>query len=199
MQKFYFTTCFLFIPILLLGFLTSPGNAVENTPSQPSRPSNEYLLGLGDIIDVQVWKEPDLSKTLTVRLDGRISLPLAGDVMAAGKSPEQLAADLEGKLKAYITDPAVTVILNQSVSRKYYIIGQIMKPGEYNMDAPLSVLQALARSGGFQEWAKKDKITIIRRQNGRDRFLPFDYDSLVDGKNLSQNIEIAPGDTIVIP
>jgi polysaccharide export outer membrane protein len=199
MQKIHPTIWLFFFFLLIPIFSPGTGNAAEAITSKPPLAPNEYLLGLGDIIEVQVWKEPDLTKTLTVRLDGRISLPLAGDVLAAGKSPEQLASDLETKLKSFITDPSVTVILNQSTSRKYYIIGQIIKPGEFNIDAPLSILQALARSGGFQEWAKKDKITIIRRQNGRDSFLPFDYDSLVEGHNLSQNIEIAPGDTIVVP
>jgi len=198
MHKKHNRLCSLFL-LFFLPFISPPAVKASDPPSAATQTPNEYLLGLGDIIEVQVWKEPELTKTLTIRLDGRVSLPLAGDVMAAGKSPEQLASDLEKKLKAYITEPSVTVILSQSTSRKYFIIGQIVNPGEFTIDAPITVLQALARSGGFQEWAKKDKIVIVRRQSGRENFLPFDYEAFTNGKNISQNIDIAPGDTIIVP
>ena len=185
----------IFFVIQLGGFSMAAGTPAESGTSN----AQQYLIGLGDIIEVQVWKEPDLTKKLVVRLDGRISLPLAGDVMAAGRSPEDLAKDIGKKLSAFIEEPAVSVTLEQSTSRRYYVIGQIAKPGEYTIDSPLSILQALARSGGFLEWAKKDKIIVSRRQNGRETILPFNYESLIEGKNLSQNIEIAPGDTIIVP
>ncbi len=190
--------CLLFL--FLFAFLPDRFSvAAETTTGAQSSSARQYLIGLGDIIEVQVWKEPDLTKKLTVRLDGRISLPLAGDIMAAGRSPEELAKDIGKKLSAFIEEPAVSVTLEQSTSRRYYVIGQIAKAGEYTIDSPISVLQALARAGGFLEWAKKDKIVISRRQNGRETFLPFDYESLIAGKNPNQNIEIAPGDTIVVP
>jgi polysaccharide export outer membrane protein len=199
MHKKHLKFCFFTLLFFLVFFPSPAAKASDAFLAPPQSSPKEYLLGLGDIIEVQVWKEPDLTKTLTVRLDGRISLPLAGDILAAGKSPEQLASDLEEKLKAYITEPSVTVILSKSTSRKYFIIGQINQPGEFTIDAPITILQALARSGGFQEWAKKDKIVIIRRQSGKENFLPFDYEAFTEGKNISQNIDIAPGDTIIVP
>lgn len=182
--------------VLSVGDIALAANA---SAASAASSTQQYLIGLGDIIEVQVWKEPDLTKKLVVRLDGRISLPLAGDIMAAGQSPEELAKNIEKRLSAFIEEPSVSVTLEQSTSRRYYVIGQIDKPGEFTIDTPLTILQVIARSGGFQEWAKKDKIVIIRRQNGREEFIPFDYDSLIEGRNINQNIEIAPGDTVVVP
>ncbi|MEW6428258.1 MAG: polysaccharide biosynthesis/export family protein [Thermodesulfobacteriota bacterium] len=158
----------------------------------------EYTIGLGDVIDVQVWKEPDISRQLRVRLDGRISLPLAGDVQTAGKTPAGLATELQDKLKTYIAEPSVTVILLESTSRRYYVIGQIQKPGEFPMDAPITALQAVARAGGFQEWAKTARILIVRRQNGKEETIPFDYEAYTKGGG-GGNPVIAAGDTIIVP
>ena len=160
----------------------------------------DYIIGLGDILDVQVWKEPELSRgALPVRIDGRISLPLLGDVDAAGKSIKELTQFLENKYREVVTEPAVSVMLIESKSWRYYIVGEIAKPGEFTLDYPLTVLQAIARSGGFNQWAKKSKITIIRNEDGQEKILSFDYDSLVKDQDLSQNIHVAPGDTIIIP
>ena len=160
----------------------------------------DYIIGLGDILEVQVWKEPDLSRLpVPVRIDGRISLPLLGDVEAAGKSIKELTLFMEKKYSEVVTEPAVSVMLIESRSWRYYIVGEIASPGEFNIDYPLTVLQVIARSGGFLEWAKKSKISIIRRQSGKEIILPFDYDSLVKGQNLDQNIYIAPGDTVIVP
>lgn len=188
----FYLGLFVFLP-------TSIALAADAPAAMPASSTKQYLIGLGDDIEVQVWKEPDLTKKLKVRLDGRISLPLAGDLMAAGRSPAELAKDIEEKLSPFLKEPSVAVTLEQSISRRYYVIGQIAKPGEFAIDTPLTILQVIARSGGFLEWAKKDKIVIIRRQNGREEFIPFDYDSLIEGRNISQNIEIAPGDTVVVP
>ncbi len=158
-----------------------------------------YLIGLGDVIEIQVWKEPDLSRQLKVRLDGRVSLPLVGDVEAAGRSPAEVAAEVGRRLATYITEPAVSVILVESASRRYYVIGMVNKPGEFPIDYPVTVLQALARAGGFQEWAKKDRIVVVRRSDGRERLLPFDYTAVIKGLNPEQNLTVAPGDTIVVP
>ena len=188
---------------LVLFFFLFAGEAAatDNISEKVSSDSNEYFIGLGDVLEVQVWREPELTKELTVRLDGRISLPLVDDIMAAGKSPETLARDIEEKLKTYLAEPSVTVILQQSISHRYYIVGKIVKPGEFYIDSPLTILQVIARSGGFQEWAKKDKIMIIRRQSesSHEKFLSFDYEALVEKQDISQNIEIAPGDTVIVP
>ncbi|MFZ5760588.1 MAG: polysaccharide biosynthesis/export family protein [Thermodesulfobacteriota bacterium] len=159
----------------------------------------DYLIGVGDVLEVQVWQEPDLSRTVKVRLDGRISLPLTGDIQAAGKSVEELDRLLEEKIAALVTEPAVSVILVENRSRRYYVVGQVGQPGEFPIEYPLTLLQAIARSGGFQEWAKREEIRVVRRSGDREELLPFDYDAFVKGKDLDQNIFIAPGDTIIVP
>ncbi|RJX36284.1 MAG: polysaccharide export protein [Desulfurivibrio sp.] len=159
----------------------------------------DYLIGVGDVLEVQVWQEPDLSRTVTVRLDGKISLPLAGDVQAAGRTTGALDQFLEEKIADLVTEPAVSVMLVENRSRRYYVVGQVGQPGEFPIEFPLTILQAIARSGGFQEWAKREEIKIIRRQGGKEEFLSFDYDGFTKGKNLEQNVLIVPGDTIIVP
>lgn len=159
----------------------------------------DYLIDVGDVVEIQVWQEPELSRSLIVRLDGKISLPLIGDVVAAGKTPSELDLFLEERFAEVVTEPAVSVILLESRSRRYYIVGQVATPGEFSIDFPLTLLQIIARSGGFQEWAKREEIKVIRRQNGKDKFFHFNYESFVKGKNLEQNVLIEPGDTIIVP
>ncbi len=167
--------------------------------AEPATGSPEYTIGLGDAIEVHVWREAELSRAVTVRLDGRISLPLLGDVPAAGKTINALTAQLEQLYGKIIAEPAVTVMLQESRSRRYYILGQVASPGEFPLDTPITVLQAIARSGGFLEWAKTDNISVLRRIGGNEKILKFDYDALVKGKDVATNIAIAPGDTIVVP
>ena len=162
-----------------------------------SRP--EYVIGLGDQLQIMIWKEPELTQTMSVRIDGQISLPLIGDVQAAGKTIRDLKKILEEKYGTVITDPAVSVMLIQSKSWRYYIIGQIKQPGEFPIDFPITILQALARSGGFLEWAKTDRISIVRNEAGKETIVPFNYEALVNGQNLQQNALVKPGDTIIIP
>ncbi|OIP46940.1 MAG: sugar ABC transporter substrate-binding protein [Deltaproteobacteria bacterium CG23_combo_of_CG06-09_8_20_14_all_60_8] len=178
---------------LLCAMLPPLAARAEDTPVP------EYTIGLGDAIEVHIWKEPELSRPVTVRLDGRISLPLLGDLEAAGKTFPNLTAELEKRYSKIIAEPAVTVMLQESRSRRYYILGQVTNAGEFPLDTPITVLQAIARSGGFREWAKTDNIAVIRRANNQEKILKFDYDALVKGKDVTQNLAIAPGDTIVVP
>jgi len=159
----------------------------------------DYRIGIGDEVEVQVWQEPDLSRVQRVRLDGRISLPLVGDVMAVGKTPMELDALLEKEFARMVTEPAVSVLLVESRSRRYYVVGRVSQPGEFAMEYPLTILQAIARSGGFQEWAKQDQIRIVRQQEGQEVMLTFDYEGLVKGNLAKQNILVVPGDTIIVP
>ena len=160
----------------------------------------EYTLGQGDVIDVHVWKEPDLSRpNVIVRLDGRISLPLLGDVEAKGRTIEDLTRELEKRYSKIIDEPAVTVMLTESKSRRYYILGQVKNAGEFPLDTPITVLQAIARSGGFLEWAKTGNISIIRKGKKGDEIKKFDFDAVVKGKDLDQNLAVVPGDTIIVP
>jgi polysaccharide export outer membrane protein len=166
---------------------------------QSTEAEKDYLIGVGDVLEVQVWKEPDLSRTVKVRLDGKISLPLAGDVQAAGKTTSELNQFLEKKISDLVTEPAVSVMLVENRSQRYYVVGQVGQPGEFPIEFPLTILQAIARSGGFQEWAKREEIRVVRRSGGKEEFLSFDYDAFIKGKNLQQNVLIAPGDTIIVP
>lgn len=168
-------------------------------PDVQITPGAAYIIGLGDVLEVVVWKEPDLSRTVKVRTDGRISVPLIGDVVAAGKSPEELSETLKKKLSEIIEEPAVSVILTENKSSRYYIIGKVSQPGEYFIDFPITVLQAIGRAGGFVEWAKTSDIAIVRRKTAKEEILKFDYDSLIKHRDMQQNVFVEPGDTIVVP
>lgn len=189
--------------LLLLTFCAGPGwlgPALAGAGAENLAPESfEYRLGLGDRVEVQVWKEPELSKVQAVRIDGRISLPLIGDVETVGKSVPELKTELEKRFAAVVSEPAVSVLLAESKSWRYYILGQIRTPGEFAIDYPMTLLQALARSGGFLEWAKTDSILLLRREGERERIIHFDYPALLQGDKLAQNIVIAAGDTIIVP
>ncbi|ADH86426.1 polysaccharide biosynthesis/export family protein [Desulfurivibrio alkaliphilus] len=172
-----------------------------NDPSAQATADNlppEYLIGIGDVLEIQVWREPELTRTTRVRLDGRISLPLAGDIAAVGHSPQQLADQLKQHYRQKLTDPEVTVILAES-KRRYYVIGQVRQPGEFPLDGNLTVLQALARSGGFLEWAKTSDITVIRPSEKGEQIIPFNYNAITSKRGRQAALPLAPGDTIVVP
>lgn len=192
-------------PLLLLLYFMAiffVSGAMAGPPPLASTYDNpkktEYLFGVGDMIEIQVWNEKELSRTLQVRLDGRISLPLIGDIVAAGKSPRELSAEIEKSYSKSISSPSVTAILNKS-NLRYYVIGKVKKPGEFALDAKLTVMQALARSEGFLDWAKPSNIVVIRRNGDNEQFIPFDYDAITKKKDMSQHLTLAPGDTIVVP
>ena len=168
-------------------------------PEQIDAAPAEYLIGIGDVLEVSVWNEPEISKTVFVRLDGKISLPLIGDVPAQGASPELLSRQISTAMSKLVADPSVTVTIKDSYSRIYYVVGQIAKPGEYRLNTPVSILQAIARAGGFAEWAKKGKIMIVRRSDGHDRIINFVYDKFINDNNRDNNVNVMPGDTIVVP
>ncbi|MFH7320770.1 polysaccharide biosynthesis/export family protein [Desulfurivibrio sp. D14AmB] len=196
-RKITFSLLFVLAWVLATATGSAAGASPENSSVGKSA-GGEYLLGVGDLIEVQVWREAELSRTLQVRLDGRISLPLLGDLEAAGKSPRELAARIEERYRETLAEPSVTVILERS-NQRYYVIGQVRQPGEFPLDGPLTVLQALARSGGFLEWAKTSNIAVIRRGADGEKLIPFDYDALVRRGDLGRQLLLAPGDTIVVP
>jgi polysaccharide export outer membrane protein len=146
---------------------------------------------------VNVWKEPDLSRSVPVRPDGKITLPLIGDVEANGSTPEQLQAKLETGLAEYISKPSVTVIVQEAKSHKFNVIGEVVKPGTYVLSGPMTVLDAIALAGGFREWAKMKSIYILRAgPHGRQR-IPFNYKQVVNGK--AADIPLKIRDTVVVP
>jgi len=163
-----------------------------------SQPGPEYVIGPEDSLHVAVWKEPDLSATLPVRPDGKISLPLLNDVQAAGLTPLQLAALLTEKLKKYIADPRVTVVVSQINSKRIYLVGEVLHAGATPMLPNMTVLQALS-SASLNQFANTKRIYVLRNVNGKQQKLPVDYRKLVKGERIEQNYLLQPGDTIVVP
>jgi polysaccharide biosynthesis/export protein len=155
-----------------------------------------YRIGISDVLRIVVWKEPDLTLDATVRPDGMITVPLLGDVPAAGLVPSQLASTLVARLQEFIESPRVTVSVSQTTSARVYVVGQMTRPGEFPLSGRMTVLKALALAGGFKEFAKSESIVIIREDQ---TVIPFNYKRIADGKDVSQNVLLAAGDTIVVP
>ncbi len=167
-------------------------------PASPSQEGAAYVIGPEDVLHIQVWKEADLTATLPVRPDGKISLPLLNDVQAAGLTPEKLAETLTERLKKYIADPRVTVVVTQINSKRIYLTGEVIKSGAMPMLPNMTVLQALS-SAGLNQFARTKGIYILRVENGKQEKLPVNYRKLVKGQDIEQNYRLQPGDTIVVP
>ena len=166
----------------------------KSGPVQPVD-TKTFIIGAEDLLSVRVWREPELSGNYVVRPDGKISLPLVGEITAAGLTPEQLAAAVGQSLTRYINRPEVNVGVQQVNSRKFYIQGEVQRPGAYPLVVPTTVLEALVNAGGFREFANTKKIIILR--NGKQR-LPFNYKEVTKGKRPEQNIHLQPGDQIIV-
>lgn len=178
----------------------APGSSSSQaSPAVPAGPT--YKIGPGDVLDIDVWQNSELTfKNLPVRPDGKISIPLLNDVQAAGLTAMQLSDNIARGLKKYVKgDPVVTVVVAQVNSQRYYVLGEVMHPGVFPLLPGLTALQAISTAGGFTEFANQKKIYILRESNGQAQKLPFNYKEVVQGKDLQQNIELKPGDTIVIP
>ncbi len=161
---------------------------------------DSYIIGAGDVLSVDVWKEPDLSsKQVSVRLDGNISLPLIRDIKVAGLTPEQVQSLLTEKYKEYVTAPEVSVTLLQSLSKKIYVLGKINSPGEYPLQKNMTIVQAISLAGGLGQWADSSDVRLIRKIKGTEKTFRVDYDAIVSGEDLSQNILLKPDDTIFVP
>ena len=181
---------------------TAPADAASSpSASAGAKPHDDsFIIGADDSLAINVWKEPDLSRTVPVRSDGKISLPLVGEVMAAGRTPLQLEKDIAAKLLNYMTDPEVTVIVQQINSEKFNILGQVMKPGAYSLTATTTLVDAIAVAGGFKDFAKKKRVYLLRQNpGGGESRIDFNYQDFIKGKNTSQNIVLKPHDTIIVP
>ncbi len=170
---------------------TAPIKSDSNVAVDPKT----YVIGAQDVLSIKVWREQDFTGSYTVRPDGKITLPLIGDVQAGGLTPERLGEQLKQGLSNFINSPDVSVSLQTVGSKKFYITGEVNRPGEYILAIPTKVFDALSNSGGFRDFANKKKIVIIR---GTDR-LKFNYQDILKGKNLEQNIFLENGDTVVVP
>lgn len=158
-----------------------------------------YVIGGQDVIDISVWKEPELTRTVPVRPDGKISLPLLNDVQAAGLTPTQLAEQITDSLKKFVTNPQVTVIVTQINSQRIYILGEVNRAGAYPLLPNMTILQGLSSAGGFTQFANLKKIYMFRTENGKQVKYPFNYKDVVNGKSPDQNVVLKAGDTIVVP
>ena len=182
--------------------MSSPVEAQEAAPqvAQISQPDQErYLLGPEDVIEVSVWKEPDMTKQLVVQPDGKIYYPLVGEIRAAGKTVKQLQEEISKRLEKFVTDASVTVILLKTQNYKFYVTGKVNKPGDFLAGRPTTVLQAIAMAGGLTPFASPTKIIIVRKAAGQDEIYNFDYKDVSRGQLLYQNITLHPGDTVVVP
>lgn len=174
--------------------------ATATAPDVNQVTDESYVIGPGDVIGVNVWKEPDISKAVPVRSDGKISLPLAGELQASGTTPKELERAIIEKLKSYISDPEVTVIVQEIRSQKFNILGQVVKPGEYLLTDATTILDAIAIAGGFRDFAKQKSIYVLRSSaNGTQQRLPFNYKQVIKGNREAQNIKLEPHDTVVVP
>jgi polysaccharide biosynthesis/export protein len=176
-----------------------PPVAASTDPKEPvSVAGPSYIIGADDTLHVSVWKEADLTATLPVRPDGMISLPLLNDVQAAGLTPMQLAASIQEKLKKYVTDPRVTVVVTAMNSQRIFLTGEVLHPGAVPMLPNMTILQAVA-SAGFTQFANTKGIYVLRFKNGKQQKIPVNYKQLIKGAATDQNILLKPGDTIVVP
>lgn len=159
----------------------------------------DYTIGPADILGVVFWRETEMSGDVTVRPDGKISLPVIGEVAAAGLAPMQLQERLRTAASKFITDPNVVVVVRTINSRRIFVTGMVTNPGGQSLVGPLTVMQAIAQAGGVTEYANSKKITILRMEDGQSQVLKFNYKDVAQGKNIEQNIVLKPGDTVVVP
>jgi polysaccharide export outer membrane protein len=178
----------------------APAPTPAGTSASPAvAPPADYVIGPEDVLAVLYWREKDLSAEVTVRSDGKISLPLLNDVEAAGLTPIELRDRLMEASQRFVADPNVTVVVRQMNSRKVFITGEVAKPGPYPLTGPTTVLQLIALAGGLREYADAKNISILRTEKGRPISFRFNYKDVASRKNLGQNIELKSGDTIVVP
>jgi polysaccharide biosynthesis/export protein len=203
--------------VLLLGFVrlscAQDKDAASGGKSAPAEPSTTgpapsahapsdgtYVIGPDDLLAINVWREPEISRSVPVRSDGHISLPLLGEVQAAGETPRQLQEEISRKLKSYISEPDVAVIVQEARSHRFNVLGQVNHPGEYLLANTTTVLDAIAVAGGFKDFAKQKSIYVLRQNpDGTQSRLPFNYKDMVKGKNIDQNVKLQPRDTVIVP
>jgi polysaccharide biosynthesis/export protein len=187
--------CFIFFVLFAFSGLSFNAYAQDAQPNIPV-----YRIGNGDILEIVTWKEPDFSrKEVLVRMDGKISFPLLDDIQAAGKTPTELKGSIEAGLKKYIDAPHVTVTVINPVSQRFYILGEVIKTGEYSLVKDLTVLQAFAIAGGFTQWASKKEIILFRREGAKEKVIRINYKNIVNNQDFSQNVRIRADDTIIVP
>ena len=158
-----------------------------------------YIIGVDDVLGILFWRDKDMTGDVTVRPDGKITMPLLNEVQAAGLTPEQLRGVITEGAARYVADPNVTIVVRQINSRKVFLVGQVQKPGPYPLTGPTTVLQLISLAGGLLDYADEKNILVMRTENSREMALRFNYKEVLKGRNLKQNVELKPGDTVVVP
>ena len=207
------------LPLFAMGFLSAATKQAPRTDSSIAQPgsapkadrqptsadtesvdSKTYVIGENDLLDVNVWKEKEVSRTISVRPDGKITLPLVGEIQASGMTPLQLQDNIGQRLKAFLANPEVTVMVSDPRSHHFNIVGEVLKPGTYTLSQSTTVLDAISSAGGFRDFAKETKIYVLRRlPSGSQARLLFNYKDVIRGKSPDSNIVLKSGDTIVVP
>lgn len=174
---------------------------VEKAVLSPAVPaSDEFVIGPGDVLAINVWKEQEISKVVPVRSDGRISLPLIGELQASGLTPRQLEAEITKRLKDFVADPSVTVVVQEIHSQKINVLGMVSHPGSFPLAKPMTVVDAIATAGGFRDFAKQKDVYVLHKDvNGKQTRIPVNYKDVIKGIHPEQNIELQSGDTVVVP
>jgi polysaccharide export outer membrane protein len=185
--------------LLSLGCAPKMSSTVQAQAAASQVVEEKYQLGPDDVVEVSVWKEPDLTKQIVVRPDGKISYPLIGEVQASGKTVKQLREEISKRLEKYVTDAQVTVILLKTQNYKIYVVGKVNKPGEFLVGRPVDVMQALAMAGGLTPFASPSNIVVLRHVGNTEQKLPFNYKDVSKGLFLEQNVTLIPGDVVVVP
>jgi polysaccharide export outer membrane protein len=184
-------------PVAVAVLPVAPAGARLPLPAAAAAP--DYVLGPDDVLSISFWGEKDLTTEVTVRPDGKVTLPLINDVAASGRTPDQLRDAIREAARAYLEDPTPTVIVKEIKSRRVFITGQVEKPGPYPLNGQLTVLQLIAVAGGMKEFADGKNISVMRTQDGNVIALPFNYRDVTRRRHLEQNVNLRPGDTVVVP
>jgi polysaccharide export outer membrane protein len=191
--------------VLLISFNSAYPQAGEEVPSEKkfqadvTADSDQYVIGPEDVLHIHVWKEEALTRTIPVRMDGKISLPLIQEIKAAGLTPLQLKEVLTTRFKEFIENPIVSVTVMEANSCKVYIMGQVRNPGVYRLRSETTVVQIIPLAGGFTEWANQKKILIVRKEDGREKRITVNYKKIMGGKDPGSNVILKAGDTIIVP
>lgn len=191
--------------VFFTSFTTAGEKKADEKKAKPSASktqtpySTSYKINPGDILYITVWKEPELSKEVLVKPDGRVSLPLAGEIIAANKTVLEINKELKGKLAKYIPDAETNVTVNQPLGNKLFVLGQVARPGEFIANQNTDILQAITKAGGLTPYADPNDIKVIRREDGKQKAIKFNYSQVIRGKKLEQNIVLKSGDVVVVP
>jgi polysaccharide export outer membrane protein len=188
-----------FLLALLLGAAVLSAEAPPTKVRAEGDPADAYAIGIGDVVEIAVWKNPDLTVTVPVRPDGRISVPLLGDVQAAGMTPLALKQTLTEGFRQYVTAPGVSVVIKEINSQKVFVTGEVAKPGAYDLRPHTKLMQALALAGGLTPYAKGKVIVLRDHQGGKDRRFEMDLSSIIRGRRPEDNIVLEAGDTLIFP